>query len=298
MMDTTPPPFFKRGLPPLARLVIFLSLSIVLMVVDRHYGHLEALRQALAVVVNPLQHAVSVPIQLAGRVGAFFVTQARLQGENARLKQKQLELAGQMLQFQALQAENTQLRRLLDAQGRQPPRTLMAEIIFAGRDPFSRKVMVDRGSVHGVEAGLVVADDVGVVGQVTRVYPLVSEVTLITDKDQAVPVQSLRNGLRAVVYGHGKTASLDLPFMPNSADLEPGDRLVTSGIDGVYPPGLPVAVVSKVERNAAFPFARITAIPSAGVENHRQVLILGPVAQSKVRLPETGGKEGDVQRSR
>lgn len=275
MIDTSPPPFFKRGLPPPLRLAIFSGLALMLMVADGHYQYLNTLRSTLAIVINPLQHAANAPVRLSGKVGEFFVAQGRMKSENAELKEQQLLLAGKMLQFQALQAENTQLRNLLKATARYTQHTTLAEILYSGRDPFARKIIVDRGSLHGVQPGQVVADHIGVIGQVTRVSPAVSEVTLITDKDQAVPVQNVRNGLRAVVFGNGETGTLDMPFMPFSADLQPGDQLVTSGIDGIYPPGLPVAVVSKVERNAAYLFAKISCMPSAGPDRQRQILILG-----------------------
>lgn len=274
MIDTSPPPFFKRGLPPPARLAIFSSLAFLLMVLDGHYQYLHTLRNAFAVIINPLQHGMNAPVQLASKVSGFFVAQGRLKSENAELKEKQLLLSGQLLQFQALQAENAHLRGLFNATTRYSQKTLFAEILYSGRDPFSRKIIIDKGSLQDVKPGQVVADQVGVVGQITRVYPVVSEVTLITDKDQAVPVQNVRNGLRAVVFGNGQDGTLDVPFMPVNADLQNGDQLVTSGIDGIYPPGLPVAVVSKIERNAAFPFAKISCQPSAGIDRQRQVLIL------------------------
>lgn len=245
------------------------------MVADGHYHYLNTLRNVLAVVINPLQHAMNAPVRLSAKVGDFFVAQGRLKSENADLKEQQLMLTGKMLQFQDLQAENAQLRHLLEAKARYAQRTTLAEILYSGRDPFARKIIVDRGSLQGVQPGQVVADNIGVIGQVTRVSPAVSEVTLITDKDQAVPVQNVRNGLRAVVFGSGEPGALDMPFMSFSADLQPGDQLVTSGIDGIYPPGLPVAVVSKVERNAAYLFAKISCTPSAGPDRQRQILILG-----------------------
>lgn len=282
MIDTSPPPFFKRGLPPPARLAIFSSLAFLLMVMDGHYQYLNTLRNAFAVIINPLQHGMNAPVQLAAKVSDFFVAQGRLRGENADLKEKQLLLGGQLLQFQALQAENTHLRSLLAAKKRYSQKTVFAEILYSGRDPFSRKIIIDKGSLQDVKPGQIVADQIGVVGQVTRVYPVVSEVTLITDKDQAVPVQNVRNGLRAVVFGNGQDGTLDVPFMPVNADLQNGDQLVTSGIDGIYPPGLPVAVVSKIERNAAFPFAKISCQPSAGIDRQRQVLLLNTESASPI----------------
>lgn len=255
------------------------------MVADGHFHYLNTLRNALAIVINPLQHAMNAPVRLSAKVGDFFVAQGRLKSENADLKEQQLMLSGKMLQFQDLQAENAHLRNLLAAKARYAQHTTLAEILYSGRDPFSRKITVDRGSLQGVQAGQVVADQVGVIGQVTRVSPAVSEVTLVTDKDQAVPVQNVRTGLRAVVFGNGETGSLDMPYMSFSADLQPGDQLVTSGIDGVYPPGLPVAVVSKVERNTAYLFAKVSCTPSAGPDRQRQVLILS-TPQSAQNLPQ------------
>lgn len=257
------------------------------MAADGHYHYLNTLRSVLAIAINPLQHAMNAPVRLSGKVGEFFVAQGRLKSENADLKEQQLLQGGKMLQFQALQAENTQLRNLLGARTRYAQQTSLAEILYSGRDPFSRKIIVDRGSLHGVQPGQVVADNIGVIGQVTRVSPAVSEVTLITDKDQAVPVQNLRNGLRAVVFGNGEAGTLDMPFMPFSADLQPGDQLVTSGIDGIYPPGLPVAVVSKVERNAAYLFAKISCTPAAGADRQRQILILSAPQSLPPRPAET-----------
>jgi rod shape-determining protein MreC len=147
-------------------------------------------------------------------------------------------------------------------------------VLYAARDPFSHKIVVDKGLQHEVRGGQPVIDQIGVIGQVTRAYQWLSEVTLITDKDQLVPVLNVRNGLRAVLAGTGNASTLELRFVPLNADFQNGDRLVTSGIDGVYPAGLPVAEVSNVERNASYPFARIACTPLAGVNKNTQVLIV------------------------
>jgi rod shape-determining protein MreC len=280
-MDHQPPPFFKHGPSPRARFAFFALLSIVLLVVDAHRNYLDTLRQAVSVAISPLQRAANLPGALLGNIGDFFVTQARLQNDNARLRQQQLLQAAQLQRYQALQAENAYLRRLLSIRQRYGETAIPAEILYAGRDPFSRRIVVDKGTVHHVQAGQAVIDDTGVVGQVTRVSPLSSEITLLVDKEQAVPVQVMRNGLRAIAFGHGQDGMLELPFMPVNADIQNGDQLVTSGIDGTYPPGLPVAVVSRIERNAAFAFARIACLPSAGIDRHRQLLILAPMPEAK-----------------
>ena len=282
-------PFFKHGPSPLARFVFFASISLVLMVLDARLNALDSLRQAISVAVAPLQRLAMTPAELLDRTGNFFVTQERLQNENAMLRQRQLAQAAQLQRMQAMQAENTHLRNLLGVQQQRGESVVAAEIVYAGRDPFSQKITVDKGSNHKVQAGQPALDDVGVIGQVTQVYPFSSEITLLTDKDQAIPVEIVRNGARAIAFGHGQDGALELPFMAANADIQNGDILVTSGIDGVYPAGLPVAVVSKIERNAAF--AKITCTPSAGVNRHKQLLILtGEVRRFKKPEPDPAGK--------
>ncbi|MGE5027205.1 MAG: rod shape-determining protein MreC, partial [Betaproteobacteria bacterium] len=188
------------------------------------------------------------------------------------LKQRQLVQSAKLQRMQAMQAENAHLRKILGIQQQRGETVVAAEIMYAGRDPFSQKIIVDKGSNHRVVAGQPAIDDIGVIGQVTRVYPFSSEITLLTDQDQAVPVEIVRNGARAIAFGHGQDETLELPFMAANADIRNGDILVTSGIDGIYPAGLPVAVVSKIERDAAF--AKISCTPSAGVNRHKQLLIL------------------------
>jgi rod shape-determining protein MreC len=273
-MEHSPPPFFKTGPTPLARLLIFSALSITLLVADSLFGYLTPLRHVAAIVIYPLQRIAAAPAEIARRIGEFFVTSSSLRSENARLTAENLASNAQQQQLKSLQAENAQLRELIGARQRMHIKVLAADVVYAARDPFSRKIVVDKGLQSGVQAGQAVVDDRGVVGQVTRVYPWLAEVTLVTDKGQFVPVQNLRNGLRAVLAGTGNDGSLELRFIPLNADFQNGDRLATSGIDGVYPRGLPVAEVSNVERNAAQLFARITCIPLAGVASHTQLLIV------------------------
>jgi rod shape-determining protein MreC len=182
--------------------------------------------------------------------------------------------AQHLQQRQLLAAENAHLRGLLAAAERVPVKSLMAEILYDTRDPFTRKIVLNRGAQSGVKAGQPVIDEVGVVGQVTRVFPLTAEVTLLTDKAQAIPVQVVRSGVRSVAYGRGQSNALDLRFMPANADIRPGDMLVTSGIDGVYPAGLAVASVVQVESQSSDAFARIVCLPLAGVDRNGQLLVL------------------------
>ena len=285
-MEHTPPPFFKTGPSATARLIFFTVLSLALLVTDARFKYLNGLRAAASVVVYPLQRIAIAPAVVARRAAEFFVSNASLRAENARLVQERLSNAALLLQFQALRAENEHLRGLLGARERVDNDVRTAEILYAARDPFSRKVVLDQGSQQGIKEGQPVIDERGVVGQVTRLYPWVSEVTLITDKNHLVPVLNTRNGLRAVLAGTGNDGRMELKFVPLNADFQTGDELVTSGIDGVYPPGLPVAQIANVERNAAYLFARIDCRPLAGVNAYTQVLVVGAARPAPERPPE------------
>jgi rod shape-determining protein MreC len=286
-MEHQPPPFFRTGPSPLARLLIFATLALALLVADARLKYLETVRQIVSVITYPLQRIAGAPLSIFERASEFFVSSSALRAENQRLTQENLVNSAHIQQLNALRSENENLRKLLAARERLTPRTTFAEILYAARDPFSRKIVVDRGLQHEVRAGQPVIDGMGVIGQVTRVYPWLAEVTLITDKGHLVPVLNTRNGLRGVLGGTGNDGALELKFVPLNADFENGDQLVTSGIDGIYPPGLPVAQIVNVERNAAFLFARIVCKPVAGVSNHKQVLIV----HAEQKVPEQPAEE-------
>ena len=269
-----PPDFFKRGPAPLVRLVFFVALSLALLFVDLRFRYLELLRQALAVASYPLQQVAYGPVSLARGLEGYFTSTDSLKAENLRLRRHALEEAGQELRQDHLDRENQQLRALLDMKQRQPVKGTVAEILYSTRDPFSRKVIIDKGTQQGINAGQAVVDDLGVIGQITRTYPLQAELTLISSKDQGVPVQIVRNGLRSVVFGTGDSL-LELRFMATNADVKEGDVLETSGLDGVYVPGLPVAKVLSIRRDVGYSFARIICAPLAGVEKNGLVLVLG-----------------------
>lgn len=273
-MDYSPPPLFKQGASARAKVVVFALIAITLLVVDSKMRSLTAIRQVVGVALYPLQVVALLPRDAAYAVGGYFSSLSRLQNENSRLRREKIANAQLLQQGQQLQAENAYLRKLLGAGERLPATPVMAEILYDARDAFTRKIVVDRGSRHGVEPGLPVIDDAGVLGQVTRVFPFTSEVSLLTDKDQAIPVQVVRSGLRSVAYGQGHVGSLDLRFMPANVDIKNGDILVTSGIDGVYPVGLAVAKVTQVESKSGDAFARIVCQPLAGISRNRQLLIL------------------------
>ncbi len=291
----TPPPFFKRGPAPLARLVFFITLAVLIMVADLRFQVLEPVRMAVAALLWPLQKAVMLPAAGAGEAGSYFADLARLQRENNELRERQLAQANLLLRQTYLDSENRRLRALLDMQERLDKPAQAAEILYAARDPFARRIIIDRGLTHGVETGQAVIDDLGIIGQVTRVFPLTSEVTLLTDKNQAIPVQVARSGLRAILAGAGSGA-LELKFLPANADVQPDDVLVTSGLDGIYLAGLPVARVTKIDRDNSFSFARIECTPLAGVERQGQVLVISK--RTAPPAPEEAPEQSKKTKSR
>lgn len=259
---------------------------MLLLFVDARYKYLESTREVIGVVIYPFQRLTALPGEMMGQISVYFETQNQLLEDNQQLRLQHDLDAAQLAQLSAIQAENTQLRILQELEQRVDYPVQTAEIVYVERDIFKRKLFVNKGSQANVQAGQVVVDDAGVVGQVTRVYPWLSEVTLVTDKDHAVPIQVLRNGLRAVVFGSGDIGEMALRYMPVSTDIVEGDVLVTSGIDGTYPPNLPVAKVIKIERDPAYPFSRITCVPLAGVDRHRALLIVSGLPTLPVK-PET-----------
>lgn len=269
-----PPAFFVRGPSPLARLTFFAAVSIALMAVDARLHYLTEIRQGLAVVLHPLEVAVRAPVTAFQYVSDYISTQTNLVKENRQLHQQALQQSADLQRFRTLLAENTHLRNLLGTLPamRQPAK--LGEIVHSARDPFTRKVIVNLGARQGIASGQAVIDEFGVIGQVTQVYPFSSEVTLVTDKDLAIPVQVERSGMRAIAFGNSRANAIDLPYLPVNVDIRVGDKLVTSGIDGVYPPGLAVAKVTALDRKSFAPFARITCAPTAGIQSHRQVLLI------------------------
>ena len=291
-------PFFNRGPSPLARLTFFALLAIVIMIADHRFRALDTVRLAVSVVLHPLEQLVAVPGMLAGRVVSYFSSQDRLLQENRELQIRVLELAALGQEAQLLKTEHEHLTRLARASSRFVNHGVVAEVIRDARNPFNRKILIDKGLAHGLRAGLAVIDGSGVVGQITAVGTFSSEVTLITDKDQSVPVMVVRNGHRAVAVGMGKEGTIDVPFIPVNADIQNGDLFVTSGIDGTYPPGLAVATVTSVEKNTAFMFAKITAKPASGADNHRYVLVLNGAGQEPYPKSDVQSEDRKTQRDK
>jgi rod shape-determining protein MreC len=288
-MDHAPPPFFKRGPAPLALLTFYIAVSLAIFVFDLRFKSLELLRQSIALVVDPVQRVAQTPGSLVDYASHYLQGMHSLQQENDELKHAKLTTAPDLHRLAQLEAETERLRKLLSVTEREKANGQVSQILYTARDPFSRKVIVDKGQQSGITAGQPAIDDAGVVGQVTRVFPFSAEITLITDKDQVVPVQIVRTGQRSVVFGLGN-GQLELRYMPANADIQIGDMLVTSGLDGIYLPGFPVAKVVNVERDSAYSFARIFCVPIAGVENFGEVMVLSPRQALPERPPETAGR--------
>jgi rod shape-determining protein MreC len=287
-----PPPFFKQGPAPLALLTFYIAISLAIFVVDLRFRSLDLFRQTIALAVDPLQRMSQAPGSLVDYAHAYLQGMQGLQAENKDLKHNQLQTAPNLQRLEQLEAENQRLRKLLAVKEREKANGQVAQILYTARDPFSRKVIVDKGQQSGIVAGQPAIDETGVVGQVTRIFPFSAEITLITDKDQAVPVQVVRSGQRSVVFGLGN-GQMELRYMPANADVQVGDMLVTSGLDGIYLPGFPVAKVVNIERDSAYSFARIFCIPVAGVENFGEIMVLSPREARPPPPPESAGRGGD-----
>ena len=274
-------------------LTFYLALSLALFVIDLRLQSLDPLRQLVAAVTDPVQRVAQMPGGLVDHAKDYLRGLDDLLSENAQLKQTQLRLAPDLARLEHLETENDRLRKLLAVKEREKAQGEVAQIMYTARDPFSHRVVIDKGQQSGITAGQPAIDEAGVVGQVTRVFPFSAEITLITDKDQAVPVQVVRSGQRSVVFGLGG-GQLELRYLPANADIKEGDLLVTSGLDGIFLPGFPVARVSSIERENSYAFARIRCEPLAAVENFGEVLVLAPRQPLPPRPPESAGRSGNT----
>ncbi len=279
------PAFFVRGPSPFSRMVFFCALSVSIMAADARFNYLSQVRQGFIAALHPLEVLANAPSEWTRDTKKYFSEHNRLVQENYALKEQAFEQQIKLQRFNTIEAENTHLRTLLNGNIPIQPKAILGEISHMGRDPFTHTVVVNRGSQHNIKAGQAVVDSKGVIGQVTRVYPFTSEVTLITDKELSIPIQIERNQLRAIAFGEGNN-TLDIPYLPTNVDIKVGDKLVTSGIDGVYPSGLAVAIVTKIQQNPESPFAKIVSTPVADVSNHLQLLLLALPDYKEDELPK------------
>ncbi len=242
--------------------------------VDHRWNHLERVRSALSVVIYPLQYVVSLPFHTSDWLSDLSSTREELFADRERLQKENLELQARLQKFEALETENVRLRGLLDSSFSIGDRVLVAELIAVDLDPFRQQVLINKGSQSGIYIGQPVLDANAVMGQVTHVTPNTATVLLITDAQHALPIQVNRNGLRTIAFGTGIINRLELPQLPNNAEIEVGDLLVTSGFGGHFPAGYPVARVTDVQREPGRPFATIFATPTAHLERTNEVLLV------------------------
>jgi len=283
-IDRTPPPFFRQGPSALTKLVLCSALALFLMVADNRFTITRQLRAVLATALYYPQQALLVPVQAWNGASDYLLGLRRALVNEEAVKRELVRQAERSLRVEQLAIENAQLRSLLDLRPSLTVRSQAAQVLYEASDPYSRKVVIDRGTTNGIVLASPVINASGVLGQVTRVYPLSSEVTLLIDKDAVIPVLNARNQARSAAFGSAATTGgvMEMRFMASNADVQVGDVLTTSGVDGVYPPGLKVASVAKVDRKIDTGFARIVLVPAAPSDGVRHVLVLEPTG---VRLP-------------
>ena len=286
-LERSPPPFFKQGTSALTKLVMFSTLSFGLMFADQHYNIVQPARWVLSLIVYPVQWVALRPQVLWDHFDDVFESKQDALNAVEQARSQLLKQSVRASQVEQLSLENRDLRQLLQLRERLGSPAMAAEVLYDAADPFTRKMILDKGALQGVQTSSPVMDELGILGQVTRVHPLVSEITLVTDREHSIPVLNTRTGARGVAFGEsGGAPLLELRYMATNADIEEGDMLTTSGVDGVYPPGIPVARVVKIERRADSVFARILCESLARVQGARHVMVLEPV-----KLTQPGFKE-------
>ncbi|CAM3762835.1 rod shape-determining protein MreC [Polynucleobacter paneuropaeus] len=262
------------------------------MLIDYRFKTLDPIRNNVNWVLRPLEYLMLTPRNVYQASTEYFTTRSTLEQENQIFKARQAELALLANQSEFLLIENQNLRQLMDLQKQVGFKTLPVEILFNPPNPISQRVVINRGNDDGLKLGNPIANDAGILGQVVRLYDHSAEVSLLEDRDFAVPVQVARNGLRAAVFGAGRGNSLELRYLPVASDLEVGDILITSGIDGVYPPGYAVAVISRIERNVDKNSSNVFCVPIAAVNRYRQALAFLYDPQWDAKAPALNSKFG------
>jgi len=285
-LDRTPPPFFRQGPSALTRLMFFSALALFLMVADTRFKLTQPVRAVLATVLNPVERALRAPVDAISAAGDYASGLQDALSAEARARRELAGQAARSARVEQLEQENLRLRALLDLRPGLKVRSQTAEVLYDAPDPYSRKVIIDRGTQQGIAVASPVINEAGVLGQVTRAFPYSAEVTLLTDKDAAIPVLNMRTQVRSAAFGNSTGAGLELRFMAGNADVQVGDVLATSGVDGVYPSGIPVAKVVSVDRRVDTGFARIALTPVAQPDAVRHVLVLEPLGVQMQPKPE------------
>jgi rod shape-determining protein MreC len=277
-LERSPPPFFKQGTSALTKLIIFSFISMAMMLADQRYNIVQPARWVLSLMIYPVQWLALRPQVAWHDMGDVFEGKQDVVDNLHAAQAQLLAQSVRTVQLEQLELENRHLRELLELRQRMGTPSVAAEVLYEAGDPFTRKMVLDKGALSGMVQGSPVMDEQGILGQITRVHPLVSEITLVTDREHSIPVLNTRTGARGVAFGEsGGAPLLELRYMATNADIEIDDVLTTSGVDGVYPPGIPVAKVVKVERRADTVFARILCESLARVQGARHVMVLAPV---------------------
>ena len=286
-LDRTPPPFFKQGPTSLSKLLLLSALALFLMVADKRFEFGKIVRASLATVLSPITNVVLKPVVAIQDSFKYLDALSSVKLSEQEAHTKLLQLSQRANQVETLALENTRLRQLLSLKETLSTPSQAAEVLYDAIDPYSRKIIVNKGSMHAVQLGSPVIDELGVLGQVVRVFPLTSEVAMIIDREQTTPVLNTRTGVRSVAYGNPSASGdvLELRFISGNADVLAGDVLTTSGVDGVYPAGLQVAKIEKIERRADSGFAKILCTPKANVLGAKHVMILNPLTKVDAQRP-------------
>lgn len=297
-LDRSPPPIFKQGPSALSKLMFFSALSLFLMVADTRFRITQPVRAVLATALYPVQWLALQPVRAVQSGSEYFTSLSKAQASSEEAHKKLALQSLRASQVELLTQENNRLRKLLALREQLVTSVVAAEVLYDAADPYTRKVIIDKGLAQGVDLGSPVVDESGVLGQVTRVHPLVSEVTLLVDRDLAIPVLNVRTGARSVAYGDPSAAGsgLELRFMGSNSDVQSGDLLTTSGVDGVYPPGLPVARISRIERRAESAFAKIYCTPQALVAGARHVMVVKPISGQMPALPDSAAPDAATKK--
>jgi rod shape-determining protein MreC len=256
------------------RIAAFALLSIGLMVADHRFHHLETARNVLSTAIYPFQYAIQTPMRFGDWLAENLVDRRALLAENEQLRHKQLLLGAELQRLSALEAENRRLRQLLEYAVEHHERVLVAELIQVALDPYRHQILINRGSHHGVRVGRPLLNQAGIIGQVIHANTLTAQAILITDPSHVLPVQVNRTGLRTLAAGTGHFRELQLSHILTKDDVAVGDLLVTSGLDGRFPAGYPVAKVVRIEFDPIQAFTRVIAEPVAQLDRLREVLLL------------------------
>ncbi|MFJ1299859.1 rod shape-determining protein MreC [Pseudomonadota bacterium AL_CKDN230030165-1A_HGKHYDSX7] len=286
----TTPPLFRRGPPAEVRLAVLVLLALALMGVDSQLRILEPVRRAVSVALYPFQRAVMAPRDLVQQVDEWVNAANLIRSENEALQRQRIELAQVATHAVQLAAENSQLRRLLGVTDNVTQSAVVVEVLYEPPNAFHQRLVFNKGSNAGLQPGMPVIDEGGVVGQIVRTTPMTAEAALVTDERVSIPVQVLRNGLRLIAFGSNTPGVIEVRYLAANADIKAGDTIVTSGVGGLFPAGLPVAKVVSVERDTASGFARALSEPLAHPERYRHFLVLQvDVARAELNRQEADG---------